>query len=148
MESPILERERGPVFKLNGIANFEHLNMAYERKAYSISYQISTHMQVFVMLSTCIGLKCSIGGSVLWMDLQMNMSRDMACGLPTQGSLKPKLRFLNQKMCSVAQLRAHRQTDTKVTTVGTLSGFQEFFLQPIIKDQPNMASSIHMMHVV
>ena len=29
------------------------------------------------------------------------------------------------------------QTDTKVTTVGTLSGFQEFFLQPIIKDRPN-----------
>ena len=25
----------------------------------------------------------------------------------------------------------------KVTTVGTLSGFQEFFLQPIIKDRPN-----------
>ena len=31
----------------------------------------------------------------------------------------------------------YRQTDTKVTTVGTLSGFQEFFLQPIIKDRPN-----------
>ena len=30
-----------------------------------------------------------------------------------------------------------RQTHTKVTTVGTLSGFQEFFLQPIIKDRPN-----------
>ena len=30
-----------------------------------------------------------------------------------------------------------RQTDTKVTTEGTLSGFQEFFLQPIIKDRPN-----------
>ena len=30
-----------------------------------------------------------------------------------------------------------RQTDTKVTTEGTLSGFQEFFLQLIIKDRPN-----------
>ena len=31
-------------------------------------------------------------------------------------------------------------THTKVTTVGgTLLGFQEFFLQPIIKDRPNRA---------
>ena len=30
-----------------------------------------------------------------------------------------------------------RQTDTKVNTEGTLSGFQDFFLQPIIKDRPN-----------
>ena len=29
------------------------------------------------------------------------------------------------------------QTDTKVNTEGTLSGFQDFFLQPIIKDRPN-----------
>ena len=28
------------------------------------------------------------------------------------------------------------ETQTKVTTVGTLSGFQEFFLQYIIKDRP------------
>ena len=33
--------------------------------------------------------------------------------------------------------RTDVQTDTKVATVGTLSGFQEFFLQPIIKDRPN-----------
>ena len=39
--------------------------MAHERKAYSISYQISTHKQVFVTLSSCIGLKRNIGGSVL-----------------------------------------------------------------------------------
>ena len=32
---------------------------------------------------------------------------------------------------------ADTQTDTKVTTEGTLSGFQDFFLQPIIKDRPN-----------
>ena len=36
-------------------------------------------------------------------------------------------------LCSLV---TDRQTDTKVTTVGTLSGFQEFFLQPIIKDRP------------
>jgi len=27
---------------------------------------------------------------------------------------------------------------TEVTTVDTLSGFQKFFLQPIIKDRPNL----------
>ena len=54
-----------------------------------------------------------------------------------QGSLNPKIKFLGQKVCSVARERTDRQTHTKVTTVGTLSGFQEFFLQPIIKDRPN-----------
>ena len=52
----------------------------------------------------------------------------------SQGSFNPKIRFLGQKVCSVARLHTH--THTKVTTVGTLSGFQEFFLQPIIKDRP------------
>ena len=38
--------------------------------------------------------------------------------------------------------QTHRHTDTytdtdRVTTKGTLSGFQDFFLQPIIKDRPN-----------
>ena len=53
----------------------------------------------------------------------------------SQGSLNPKIRFLGQKMCSVARLQT--DTHTKVATVGTLSGFQEFFLQPIINDRPN-----------
>ena len=37
-------------------------------------------------------------------------------------------------------IQTHRHTDThtdRVTTEGTLSGFQDFFLQPIIKDRPN-----------
>ena len=51
----------------------------------------------------------------------------------SQWSLNPKIRFVGQKVCPVAR----GQTATKVTTVGTLSGFQEFFLQPIIKDRPN-----------
>ena len=33
--------------------------------------------------------------------------------------------------------QTHRQTDTKVNTEDTLSGFQDFFLQPIIKDRSN-----------
>ena len=64
--------------------------------------------------------------------------------LISQGSLNPKIRFLGQKVCSVARLRTDRQTDThtKVTTVGTLSGLQEFFLQPIIKDRPNTIKNV------
>ena len=51
-----------------------------------------------------------------------------------------KIRFLCQKVCSVARLQTdrHTHTHTKVTTVGTLSGVREFFLQPIIKDRPNI----------
>ena len=45
----------------------------------------------------------------------------------SQGSLSPKIRFLGQKMCFVAWLRTDTQTDMKVTTEGTLSGFQDFF---------------------
>ena len=45
--------------------------------------------------------------------------------------------FLGQKMCSVAPV----QTDTKVNTEDTLSGFQEFFLQPIIKDRSNIGTA-------
>ena len=43
-----------------------------------------------------------------------------------QGSLKPKIKFLYQKVCPVA--RSHTHTD-RVTNEGTLSGFQ---------DRPNM----------
>ena len=65
--------------------------------------------------------------------------------LMSQGSLDPKIRFIGQKVCSVARVQTDRhtdrhtdrQTDTKVNTEDTLSGFQEFFLQPIIKDRSN-----------
>merc|ERR1711923_411027 len=60
----------------------------------------------------------------------------------SQGSLNPKIRFLGQKMCPAARERTDGQTHTKVTTEGTLSGFQEFFLQPIIKDRPNIQKSV------
>ena len=57
------------------------------------------------------------------------------------GSLNPKIKFLGQKVCSVAREHTDRRTDrqihTKVTTVGTLSGVQDLFLQPIIKDRLN-----------
>ena len=69
-------------------------------------------------------------------------NKKMRFFLMSQGSFYPKIRFLSQKLCSVARLQTDRQTDrqtdTEVTTEGTLSGFQEFFLQPIIKDRPNL----------
>ena len=47
--------------------------------------------------------------------------------LMSQGSLDPKIRFIGQKVCSVARVQTDRQTDTKVKTEDTLSGFQDFF---------------------
>ena len=44
----------------------------------------------------------------------------------SQGSLNPKMRLLGQKVCSVARLQTDTQTDTKVNTKDTPSGFQEF----------------------
>ena len=54
----------------------------------------------------------------------------------SQESFNPKIWFISQKVCS-----AHTHTDT-VNTEDTVSGFQEFFLQPIIKDRPNIWDSI------
>ena len=49
------------------------------------------------------------------------------------------------KFVTYIHTHTHRHTDRqtdrqthRVTTEGTLSGFQDFFLQPIIKDRPNM----------
>ena len=56
----------------------------------------------------------------------------------SQGSLNPKIRFLFQKVYPVARPQTDTHTHTKVITEGTLSGFQEIFLQPIIKDRPNI----------
>ena len=56
--------------------------------------------------------------------------------LMSQGSLNPKIRLLGQKVCPVAHSQTHRQTH-RVITEGILSGFQDLFLQPIIKVRPN-----------
>ena len=73
--------------------------------------------------------------------MKISKNKKMRFFLMSLGSFNPKIRFLGQKVCPVARLQTHRHTDrqthTKVITVGTLSGFQEFFLQPIIKDRPN-----------
>ena len=69
--------------------------------------------------------------------MKISKNKKNAFFLMSQGSLDPKIRFIGQKVCSVARIHTDRQTDTKVNTEDTLSGFQEFFLQPTIKDRSN-----------
>ena len=50
----------------------------------------------------------------------------------------PKLSSYAKK-CGLQRVRWHKERHIDgVITVGTLSGFQDFVLQPIIKDRPNM----------
>ena len=72
--------------------------------------------------------------------MKISKNKKMRFFLMSQGSLYPKIRFLAQKLWSVARVQRNTQTHTKVNTEGTLSGFQDFFLQPIIKDRPNWAT--------
>ena len=70
--------------------------------------------------------------------VKMNISKNkkMSFFLMSQGSFDQKIRFLDLMMCSVAR-QTDRRTHTKVKTEDTLSGFQEFSLQPIIKERSN-----------
>ena len=67
---------------------------------------------------------------------EISKNKKMRFFLMSQGSFHPKIRFLSQKVCPVACLHTDKQTH-RHTTVGTLSGFQDLFLQPIIKDRAN-----------
>ena len=75
--------------------------------------------------------------------MKISKNKKMRFFLMSQGALYPKIRFLAEKLVSSSRTeiqtdrRTDRQTHTEVNTEGTLSGFQDFFLQPIIKDQPN-----------
>ena len=69
--------------------------------------------------------------------MKISKNKKMRFFLVPQGSLNPKIRFLGQKVFSVAHVQTHRQKDTKVNIEDTLSGFQEFFLQSFIKDRYN-----------
>ena len=53
----------------------------------------------------------------------------------SQGPLNLEIRFLGQKVCSVADI--HTDTNKKVKIEDTLSGFHDFFLQPFIKEWSN-----------
>ena len=59
----------------------------------------------------------------------------------SQGSLNDSTQKLGSYVKKFALQPAyghtHRQTHTKVDTENTLSGFQDFFLQPIMKDRSN-----------
>ena len=91
--------------------------------------------------------------SIKSVKMKISKNKKMRFFLMSQGSLNPKIRFLGQKVCSVARVQTHRQTDThththtqthtKVNTEDTLSGFQEFLLQPIIKDRSNIENPSH-----
>ena len=80
--------------------------------------------------------------------MKISKNKKMRFFLMSQGSLDPKITVLCQKVCSVARVQTDRhthrqtgrQTDTKVNTEDTLSEFQEFFLQPIIKDRSNISN--------
>ena len=56
--------------------------------------------------------------------------------LMSQESFNPKIRYLAQKVCPVTRAQTDGWTH-RLPTEGTISGFQDFFLQPIIKDRPN-----------
>ena len=64
--------------------------------------------------------------------------------LKSQGSSSPKMRFLGQKVCSVA----HRQTDMKVKTEDTHQGFLNFSFKPIIKEQSNYTLITFLCHPI
>ena len=55
--------------------------------------------------------------------MKISKNKKMRFFLVSQGSFHPKIRFLDQKVYSVARLQADRQTHTKVITEGTLSGY-------------------------
>ena len=48
--------------------------------------------------------------------MKISKNKKMRFFLMSQGSLGPKIRFIGQKVCSVARVHTDRQTDTKVNT--------------------------------
>ena len=45
--------------------------------------------------------------------IKISKNKKMRFFLMFQGSLDPKIRFIGQKVCSVARVQTHRQTDTQ-----------------------------------
>ena len=64
------------------------------------------------------------------MKISKNKKKCVSFSCPKDHSTK-KNRFLGQKVCSVARVQTDTQTDTKVNTEDTLSGFQKSRIGPI-----------------
>ena len=83
--------------------------------------------------------------------VKMKISKKSDFFLMSQGSLNPKIPRPKGVTCSLrtdtqTHRHSHTQTDRqthRVTTEGTLSGFQDFFLQPTIKDRPNKSECLN-----
>ena len=73
--------------------------------------------------------------------MKISKNKKLRFFLISQELINPKISFLGQKVWPVARAWTDRQTDS-VTTEGTLSGFQDVFLRPIIKNRPNIQSQI------
>ena len=76
--------------------------------------------------------------------VKMKISKNKKCVffLMSQGSLNSKIKFLGQKMCSVARGRTDRHTHThgseyRLDQRTTFQGVHEFSIHPIIKDWSN-----------
>ena len=73
--------------------------------------------------------------------VKMNISKNKKMqNVPGQGSFNPINRFLGKMVCFVAREHTDRQIHrlTYTDTEDTLSGFQDVFLQFIIKDRSNI----------
>ena len=86
----------------------------------------------------CTHFHCNCWGKVAYTDWSYAMAISIITKviLENYNNKKWKIWFLGQKVCSVTHSQLDGQTD-RLTTVGILSGFQDVFLQSIIKDRPN-----------
>ena len=75
--------------------------------------------------------------------MKFSKNKKLCFFLMSQGSFIPTIRFLGQKVCSIAHMQTDKHTYTKVNTEVTLLGFQDSFLQPIIKDRSNKRTDNH-----
>ena len=48
--------------------------------------------------------------------MKISKNKKMSFFLMPQGSLDPKIRFIGQKVCSVARVQTHKHTDTQTET--------------------------------
>ena len=91
-------------------------------------------------MSVMLFSKLAAPGTLNYRVINNRFLNDILHTIAESRSQWPKIRFLGEKIWPVARAHTDRHTH-RVTTVGTLSGFQDFFLQPIIKDWSNKHSN-------